>query len=187
LVPRSKTQSLRIVSAAMGYTIPQAVQTVLLIVHQSIFSPSFNHNLISTIQMRLHDVIVDDTPRFQYLNLTKLSHSISLIGENVEEVLVIAFQRHGVVPCFPTFKPTQLEFETCDRYELTYESPDYDPSATNYYEQETSMMDSWGNLKVSGDFTQRDAKFVPSAKRKQKSSYSAQRTVIRQPNFKTFI
>jgi hypothetical protein len=45
-----------------------------------------------------------------------------------------------------------LDFETCDRYELTYESPEYDPSATTFNKQEYSMMDSWGNLKVSGDF-----------------------------------
>jgi hypothetical protein len=45
-----------------------------------------------------------------------------------------------------------LEFETCDRYELTYESPEYDSSATTFNEQEDSMMDSWGNFKVSGDF-----------------------------------
>jgi hypothetical protein len=44
-----------------------------------------------------------------------------------------------------------LEFETCDRYELTYESPEYDPSATTFHEQEAGMMDSWGNIKVSGD------------------------------------
>jgi hypothetical protein len=59
---------------------------------------------------------------------------------------------HGVVSCFPTFKPTPLEFETCDRYELTYEYPEYDLSATTFHEQEASMMDSWGNIKVSGYF-----------------------------------
>jgi hypothetical protein len=58
---------------------------------------------------------------------------------------------HGVVSCFPTFKPTQLEFETCDRYELTYESPEYDPYATTFHDQEAGMMDPWGNMKVSGD------------------------------------
>jgi transcription initiation factor TFIIIB Brf1 subunit/transcription initiation factor TFIIB len=58
---------------------------------------------------------------------------------------------HGVVSCFPTFKPTQLEFETCDRYELTYESPVYDPSARTFHDQEAGMMGSWGNIKVSGD------------------------------------
>jgi hypothetical protein len=56
------------------------------------------------------------------------------------------------VSCFPTFKPIQLEFETCDRYELTYESPEYDPSAKTFHNQEAGMMDSGGNLKVSGDF-----------------------------------
>jgi hypothetical protein len=125
---------------------------VLLIVHQSIFSPSLNQNLLSTMKMRMHDVIVNETPKFHYFNPTKLSHSISVRCDNVEDVFVIPLELHGVVSCFPTFKPTQLEFETCDRYELTYESPEYDPSTTTFHEHEASMMDSWGNLKVSGDF-----------------------------------
>jgi hypothetical protein len=150
--PEGESQSLKIVSAEMGYTLPHSGQTVLLIVHQSIFSPSLNHNLLSTVQIRLHDVILNETPKFQSLNPTKLSHSISLRSDNVEDVLVIQLELHGVVSCFPTFKPIQLEFETCDRYELTYESPEYDPSATTFHEQEASMMDSWGNIKVSGDF-----------------------------------
>jgi hypothetical protein len=150
--PEGETQSLRIVSAAMGYTIPHSGQTVLLIANQSIFSPSLNHNLLSTMQMRRHYVIVNETPNFQSLNPTKLSHSISVRGDNVEDVLLIPLELHGVVACFPTFKPTQLEFETCDWYDLTYESPEYDPSATTFHEQEAIMMDSWVNVKVSGDF-----------------------------------
>jgi hypothetical protein len=89
--PEGETQSLRIVSAAMGYTIPESGQTVLLIAHQSIFRPSLHHNLISTMQMRLHDVTVNKTPTFQSLNPTKL---------------IIPLELHGVVSCFPTFKPT---------------------------------------------------------------------------------
>jgi hypothetical protein len=38
--PEGETQSLRIVSAALGYTMPQSGKTVLLIVHQSILSPT---------------------------------------------------------------------------------------------------------------------------------------------------
>jgi hypothetical protein len=105
---------------AMGYTIPQSGNNVLLIVHQSIMSPTLNHNLLSTMKMRLHDVIVNETPKFQSLNPTNLSHSISVRGDNVDDVLVIPLELHGVVSCFPTFKPTQEGFETCDRYELTY-------------------------------------------------------------------
>jgi hypothetical protein len=124
---------------------------VILIVHQIISSPTLNHNLLSTMQMRLHDVIVNETPKFKSLNTTNLSHSISARGDNVDDVLVIPLELHGVVLCFPTFKPTQLEFETCDRYELTYESPEYDPSAKTFHDQEAGVMDSWVNLKISGD------------------------------------
>jgi hypothetical protein len=102
--------------------------------------------------MRLHDVIVNETPKFQSLNPTNLSHSISVRGENVDDVLIIPLELHGVVSCFPTFKPTQLEFETCDRYELIYESREYDPSATTFHDQEAGMMDYWENIKVPGDF-----------------------------------
>jgi hypothetical protein len=111
-----------------------------------------NHNLLSTMKMRLHDVIVNETPKFQSLNPKKLSHSISVRGANVEDVVLIPLELHGVVSCFPTFKPTQLEFETCDRYELTYEYPEYDPSSTTFHDQSSGMMESWGNIKVSGDF-----------------------------------
>jgi hypothetical protein len=150
--PEGETHSLRIVSAEMGYTITQSGKNVLLIVPQSIMSPTLNQNLLSTMQMRLHDVIVNETPKFQSLNPTNLSHSISVRGDNVDDVLVIPLELHSVVSCFPTFKPTQLEFETCDRYELTYEYPEYDSSATTFHDQEAGMMDSWVNLKVLGDF-----------------------------------
>jgi hypothetical protein len=113
--PEGETQSLRIVSAALGYTIPDSGKTVLLIVHKSISSPTLNHNLIITMQIRLHDVILNETSKFQSLNLT---NSISVIGDNVDGILVTPFYLHGMVSCFPTFKPTQLEFETCERYEL---------------------------------------------------------------------
>jgi hypothetical protein len=104
------------------------------------------------MQLRLHDVIVNETPKFQSLNPTNLSQSISVRGDNVDDVLVIYLDLHGVVSCFPTFKPSQQEFETCDRYELTYETPEYDPYVKIFHDQEAGMTDSWGNIKVLGDF-----------------------------------
>jgi hypothetical protein len=121
--PEGDTKSLQIVSSALGYTILEKGKTVLLIVHQSIFSPTLNHNLLSTMQMRLHDVVVNETPKFQCLKPTNLSHSIMGRGDNVGEVLVIPLDLHDVVSCFPNFKPPQEQFEICKRYELTYETP----------------------------------------------------------------
>jgi hypothetical protein len=67
----------------------------------------------------------------------------------VEDVLVIPLELNGVVSCIPTFKPSQEEFDTCDRYELTFEKPEYDPSTKTFRDQEAGMTDSWGRLKVS--------------------------------------
>jgi hypothetical protein len=69
----------------------------------------------------------------------------------VDDVLVIPLDLFGVVSCFPTFRPSQEEFDTCPRYELTYESPVYDPTVAFFSDQEDSMTDSYGNLKASGD------------------------------------
>jgi hypothetical protein len=185
--PKGETQSLRIVSVAMGYTIPQPGQDVLLIVHQSIFSPSLNHNLLSTMKMRLHDVIVNETPKFQSLNPTKLSQSISARGDNVEDVLVIPLELHGMVSCFPTFKPTQLEFETCHRYELTYDYPEYDPSATTFHEQEASMMDSWGNIKVSGESNPKIRQVCSLRQKEAEVKLLSSKYSDTSPSFKTFL
>jgi hypothetical protein len=140
--PEGETKSLRIVYEALGYTIPETGKTVLLISHKSIFSPTLSHNLLSTIQMRLHDVVVNETPKIQCLKPTNLSHSISMRGDDVEDFLVIPLDLHGDVSCFPTFKPSEEEFETCDRYELTFETPKNDPSAKIFHDQEAGMTDS---------------------------------------------
>jgi hypothetical protein len=101
--------------------------------------------------MRLHDVVVNETPKFQSLEPMSLSHTISVRGYEVDDVLVIPLDLFGVVSCFPTFKPSQEEFDTCPRCKLTYESPVYDPTITFFSEQEDSMMDSYEKLKASGD------------------------------------
>jgi hypothetical protein len=58
-----ETKSLRFFLAALGYTNPDTGKTVVLIIHQSIFSPTLSQNLLSTMQMRLHDVVVNETPK----------------------------------------------------------------------------------------------------------------------------
>jgi hypothetical protein len=35
---------------------------------------------------------------------------------------------------------------------LTYESPEYNPSAKTFHDQEAGIIDSWGNIKVPGEF-----------------------------------
>jgi hypothetical protein len=79
--PEGATKLLRIVTAALGYTIPEKGKTVLLIIHQSIFNPTLNHKFLSIMKMRLHDVVVKETPKCQCFKPTELSHSISVRGD----------------------------------------------------------------------------------------------------------
>jgi hypothetical protein len=75
--PIGETNSLRTVSMALGYAVPETGQNVLLIVHQSISIPTLSHNLLCTMQMRLYDVVVNETPKFQSLEPTSLSYTIA--------------------------------------------------------------------------------------------------------------
>jgi hypothetical protein len=141
--------ALKTVSAGMTYDVPGSGRVVILIAHQAINLPHLPHNLLNPMQMRLNDVVVNETPKFQCANPTNISHTITVKGENMNDELIIPLDLRGVVSCFTTRKPTQEEFDTCDRYELTYESPVYDPSESSYAEQEAAMMDSRGQLKVA--------------------------------------
>jgi hypothetical protein len=143
--------ALKTVSAGMAYDVTGSGRVVILIVHKAINLPHFPHNLPSPTQMRLNDVVVNKTPKFQCANPTNISHTITVKGENMNDELIIPLDVRGAVSCFTTRKTTQEEFDTCDRYELTYESPAYDPSGPSYAEQEAAMMDSRGQMKVAED------------------------------------
>jgi hypothetical protein len=143
--------ALKTASAGMSYDVPGSGRVVILIVQQAINLPHLPHNLLNPMKMRLNDAVVNETPKFQCAKPTNLYHTTTVKGENMNDELIIPLDLRGVMSCFTTRKPTQEEFDTCDRYELTYESPVYDPSGSSYAEQESAMMDSRGQLKVAED------------------------------------
>jgi hypothetical protein len=102
-------------------------------------------------------VIVNETPKFQCLESTNISHTVSVRGDKVDDVLVIPLDLHSVVSCFETFKSTHEEFDTCDRYGLVYKRPEYDPYTNSFSKQEAGMPDSWGNLKLPGGLSSQAA------------------------------
>jgi hypothetical protein len=108
--------ALKTVSAGMAYDEPGSGKVVILILHQEINLPHLPHNLLNPMQMRLNDVVVNETPRFHCAHPTNLSHTINVKGENMNDELVIPLDFRGVVSCFTTRKPTQEEFDTCNRY-----------------------------------------------------------------------
>jgi hypothetical protein len=51
-------KDLRTVSAALAYDDPVTGKTVVLLVHQALHIPDLEHNLLSTMQVRLNDILV---------------------------------------------------------------------------------------------------------------------------------
>jgi hypothetical protein len=97
---------LKTVSAGMAYYVPGVGRVVILIVHQEINLPHLPHNLLNPMQMRMNDVVVNETPKFQCANPTNLYHTITVKGENMNDELDIPLYLRGVVSCFTTRKPT---------------------------------------------------------------------------------
>jgi hypothetical protein len=143
--PTRAAKSLRTVSAALAYTIPKSDRTVCLIVHQTIYEPNLSHNILSTIQIRLNYVMVNDPLTFQYEVATNHSHIIT-IGGQYKEVLAIPMFIKGVTSCFTTRKPNRDESENCDHFDLTYEIPEYDPHCPCYASQEAAITAANGQL-----------------------------------------
>jgi hypothetical protein len=104
--------ALKTVSAGMAYFVPGSGRVVILIVHKAIKLPHLPHNLLKPMQMRLNDVVVNETPTFYCANPTNLSHTITVKGEDLNDELIIPLDLRGVVSCFTTRKPTQEEFDT---------------------------------------------------------------------------
>jgi hypothetical protein len=120
--PDGEKRSLKIVSAAMGYVtqyaIPEMGNILILIVNQGTPLPQLEHDLLITMQMRLYDVVVNESPKFQCLEPTDLSHTISVSGDGVDDVLIIPLDLSGGVSCFPIFKPTQEKFKALNMIPL---------------------------------------------------------------------
>ena len=147
------TSSLRTVSAALAYTRPTDGEVIILVIHQAVLIPSLHHNLLCPNQMRLNDVVVHEQPKFLTERPTDTTHAIVIPGddETNQPPLTIPLDLKGLVSCFPTRLPTAEEYESCLRYELTSESPVFEPHDTTYAQQEAACIDYRGFVKVTGD------------------------------------
>jgi hypothetical protein len=65
--------ALKTVSAGMAYDAPGRGRFVILILHHSINLPYLTHNLLNAMQMRLNNVVVNETPKFQCAPVTGMN------------------------------------------------------------------------------------------------------------------
>jgi hypothetical protein len=78
--------------------------------------------------MWLNDVEVGDKLKFLTDKPTEHDHAICVVNHETNKELVIPLMIRGVMLTFLTRKPTQDKYDTFTKFELTYDSPKYEPS-----------------------------------------------------------
>jgi hypothetical protein len=67
-----------IVSVALAFDDPRSGETICLIIHQAIYIEEMENNLLCPMQMRMHDVKINECPRFLSGAPNDESHSYSV-------------------------------------------------------------------------------------------------------------
>ena len=145
------TRSLHTISGALAYDCPDSGETYILLVHQAIHNPKLEHNLLSPFQMRLNDVIVNETPKFMTETPTEKDHAIVVTDPETNDELIIPLSVRGVTSTFPTRKPTIDEYNTCTKFTLTYDSPEYEPETERFADMERDASSTIDRLRKTGD------------------------------------
>jgi hypothetical protein len=145
------THSLHTISGALAYDCPDSGETFILIVHQAIHNPKLEHNLLSPFQMWLNDVIVSDMLKFMTEMPTEKDHAIVVIDPDSNDELIIPLSVHGVTSTFLTRKLMIDEYNTCTKFTLTYNSPEFKPETECFANMECNACSNVDRLRKIGD------------------------------------
>ena len=142
-----KCMSVPIVTAALAYTDEYTGTTSIIIVHNALNIKNMENNLIPPFMIRLAGVEIDECPKFMCRNPTARNHSIYFKGDGWDQVeLQIPLQLHGTISYFQTRIPSQKELECCASYDMTPNSPTWNPHDQSYASQEHRMLNYRGEM-----------------------------------------
>jgi len=135
-----------ILDVAMAYDDPVTLTTTILVMRNSLYVPTMDHNLIPPFVMREAGLTVDETPKFQLAgDATVDNHMIF----DPATGLRIHLKLNGIFSYFPTRPLTSSEIESLDDYRLVYLTPDaeqWDPYRTSFADDEDAMVDVDGTI-----------------------------------------
>ena len=142
-----KCMSIPIVTAAIAYSDEYNNKTSIIIVHNALHIKSMEHNLVPPFMMRLAGVDVDECPKFMCRRPTIKNHAIYFHGDKWDqEDLRIPLQLHGTISYFPSRIPHRRELDDCQSYDITPNSPSWDPHREKYSSMEHRMLDHRGEI-----------------------------------------
>jgi hypothetical protein len=112
-------QKVPIITAAIAYDDLRSRKVYILVIHQALYFPEMKRCLLCPMQMRLHDVVLNERPKFLTKHPTDLDHAIVL------EDLTISLDIFNVASFF-------------------HPSPEWSPNSELYAEEESKCVDEEG-------------------------------------------
>jgi hypothetical protein len=131
-------QKVPIITATIAYDDPRSGKVFILFIHQALYFLEMKRCLLCPMQMRLHDVVLNERPKFLTTHPTDQVHAIVL------QDLTISLDILNVSSFFHGRTPTRKEYNECERIELTYPSPEWSPNSDLYAEEESKCVDEEG-------------------------------------------
>ena len=131
----------KIVSGVFAYDNPEDGNCTLLIVHQGLHVPTMSNSLIPPYQMRDNDLVVNECPKTQIDEPTINDHAIIIERDDSSISFRIPLMLRGTISAIPVRRPTDEEFANfeLERFELTYETPEWDHVDPSREENETHL------------------------------------------------
>ena len=141
-------QAIPVVHAIVAYDCPLTAHTYLLRIHNAIYIESMTVNLIPPFMMRLAGLVVNECPKIFSSNPSEEDHSVYF----PDHELRLPLQLHHTTSYLPTRRPHQDELQTKDEvYNLTPDSPGWNPHDTTYSESESAMLDFNGQIRYPNE------------------------------------
>ena len=142
-----KCMSVPIVTAAIAYTDEYTGLTSIIIIYNALHIKSMENNLVPPFMIRLAGVEVDECPKFMCRSPSVKNHAICFKADKWNEVeLQIPLQLYGTISYFPSRIPSQDELKDCASYDLTPNSPTWNPHEESYASQEHRMLNHRGEV-----------------------------------------
>ena len=89
------SKTFKTVSGAVTYDDPVTGNPVMRVIHQAVYIPSLEHNLLCPMQLQLNDVSVKDIPKFMLDDPTEQDHAI-VARDNEGDDITIPLSLDGV-------------------------------------------------------------------------------------------
>jgi hypothetical protein len=131
-------------SVAVAYDDAISHTTYILVFNQALIFDDLEHNLISPMQVRMKDMIINDIPLSTLVQSTNINdidpkaHSIYI----PQNELQIPLKLKGATSYFVTRRPTEQELnqpEQCPVIIMTYDSPAWDPTDDHLDKDEENL------------------------------------------------